>query len=86
MPRFYQATRVAVPNDQDDDSSDVKNGMQPVEIKVLPSPLPANYHLSVGYSKWHLGSLAGQKGLYTIEVANSGENDSWDALLDWRGQ
>ncbi len=86
MPRFYQAMRVPVPNYQRNDYDGVKNGTQPVEITVLPSPLPANYHLSAGYSKWNLGNLAGQNGLYTVEIVNSGENDSWGSLFDWRGQ
>ena len=82
---LYQGMRVPVPNAERDDYSGVKNGTQPVEIAVLPSPLPANYNLKVGYYKWNLNALASRSGLYTVEVVNSGENNSLDALLDGRG-
>ncbi len=39
---FYKDARVPVPNAERNDYDDVKNGTQPVEITVLPSPLPAN--------------------------------------------
>ena len=59
--QFYQAARVRVPNAQDDGYSDVKNGTQPIEVAVLPSPLPANYRVRAGHSSWNLNALAGQR-------------------------
>lgn len=85
LQSVYNGVRVAVPNSGDDDYSDVKNGTQPVEIVLLPSPLPANYHLHAGNSKWNLNFLAGRQGLYTVEIVNSGDNNSLGTAFDGRG-
>ena len=82
---LYKSLRVPIPNANDDDSSDVKNGTQPIEVTVLPSPLPTNYHLKAGNSVWNLSALAGQNGLYTVEIVNFGENNSLQTLFDLRG-
>ncbi len=83
--RFYESTRVAVPNSANDDFQDVKNGTQPVEIRFLPSPLPANYRWKYHYNEpWDLARLAGRKHLYIVLLLNSGENNSWDSACDLR--
>ena len=82
---LYRFLRVPVPNANNDDSSDVKNGTQPIEVTILPSPLPTNYHLKAGNSAWNLSALAGQSGLYAVEIVNSGENNSLQTLFDLRG-
>jgi hypothetical protein len=80
----YAASRLAVPNDADDDSQGTKGGTQPVELEFLPSPLPKGYRWKYhGVFDWNLSALAGQH-LYVVIMHNSGENDSWDSLCDWR--
>ena len=81
----YKSLRVPVPNANEDASSDVKKGTQPIEVTVLPSPLPTNYHLKAGTSAWNLSTLAGQTGLYAVKIVNSGENNSLQTLFDLRG-
>lgn len=85
LQNVYKGVRLPVPNADNDDYSDVKNGTQPVEIVLLPSPLPPSYRLHAGNSTWNLNSLAGCQGLYTIEIINSGENDAIKVMFDGRG-
>ena len=80
----YGAARVRVPN-SDNDGYDVKSRTQPVEVTILPSPLPANYHLEAGNASWDLKALAGRRGLYAVEVLNWGEEYAPSTYFDWRG-
>lgn len=83
--KFYQSTRVAVPNSVDEDFQGVKNGSQPVEIEFLPSPLPANYRWNYHYNEpWNLSHLAGQKNLYIVLILNSGASYGWESWCDLR--
>ena len=86
IERNYTGQRVAVPHAEDEPSSDVKNGTQPVEIEFLPSPLPAHYHIqNGGLDSWDVSRFAGQRGLYVVEIVNFGGNDGADTFFDWRG-
>ncbi|MBW3637700.1 MAG: hypothetical protein KY445_14740 [Armatimonadetes bacterium] len=81
---FYKSTRIAVPNDLDDGSQGVQDGTQPVEIVLLPSPLPKNYRWKYHINEIDLSSTAGQKDLYVVLIANYGESYSWDSMCDFR--
>ncbi len=82
---FYRSTRIAVPNSADDESQDVKNGAQSVEINFLASPLPSNYRWKFSFAEEiDLSFAKGQKNLYVVFINNSGESNSWETLCDAR--
>ncbi len=83
LQKGYRGLRVPVPNSDDDDFTDVKNGTQPVEIEFLPSPLPRNFHVRGGDNHaWNLARFAGKRGLYIVQVVNSGQMNG--TIFDWR--
>lgn len=81
---FYNSARVAVPNCAEDDSQDVKDGTQAVEIEFLPSPLPPNYRWKYHHvDEWNLSNLVRRKNLYVVLIRNSG-TDGWVSMCDIR--